>query len=46
MLKDYKEALPIVLKFARLFRTDGSLDGLMVERTHVIKDRDILEFHI
>ncbi|MGE5569839.1 MAG: GTPase [Rhodospirillales bacterium] len=34
------------LKFARLYRSEGSRDGLMVERTHVVEDRDILEFHI
>lgn len=32
-------------KFARLFRADGSVDGLMVERSHVVEDEDILEFH-
>ncbi len=40
--KDFAEHL----KFARLFRIDGSRDGLMVERTHVLEDRDVLEFHI
>ena len=40
--KDFAEHL----KFARLFRINGSRDGLMVERTHVVEDRDILEFHI
>jgi len=34
------------LKFARLFRASGGHDGLMVERTHVVEDGDILEFHI
>jgi hypothetical protein len=34
------------LKFARLFRLSGDRDGLMVERAHVVQDRDILEFHI
>ena len=34
------------LKFARLFRLSGDRDGLMVERSHVVQDRDILEFHI
>jgi hypothetical protein len=34
------------LKFARLFRREGGHDGLAVERTHVAKDEDILEFHI
>jgi ribosome-interacting GTPase 1 len=33
-------------KYARLFRGDGSVDGLMVERTHVVEDEDILEFHM
>ena len=33
------------LKFARLFRLDGARDGLMVERTHVVEDQDVLEFH-
>lgn len=34
------------LKFARLYHVAGGHDGLMVERTHVIEDGDILEFHI
>jgi hypothetical protein len=34
------------LKFARLFRPRGGHDGLAVERTHVVEDEDILEFHI
>ncbi|HOQ43710.1 MAG TPA: 50S ribosome-binding GTPase [Bryobacteraceae bacterium] len=34
------------LKFARLYRTDGNRDGIMVERTYVVEDRDILEFHM
>jgi hypothetical protein len=29
-----------------LFRLAGSRDGLLVERTHLIEDEDILEFHI
>jgi ribosome-interacting GTPase 1 len=33
------------LKFARLFHRDGS-GGLKVERTHVLEDGDILEFHV
>jgi len=33
------------LKFARLFHHDGS-GGLKVERTHVLGDGDILEFHV
>ncbi len=40
--KDFAEKL----KFARLYRVDGDRDGLMVERTYVVEDRDILEFHI
>lgn len=40
--KDFAEHL----KFARLFRASGGHDGLMVERTHVVEDEDILEFHI
>jgi ribosome-interacting GTPase 1 len=34
------------LKFARLWRLSGEPSGLMVDRTHVVEDRDILEFHI
>jgi hypothetical protein len=33
------------LKFARLFRPENVNAGLMVERAHAVKDRDILEFH-
>ena len=40
--KDFAENF----KFARLFHTGGAHDGLMVERTHVVEDGDILEFHI
>ena len=40
--KDFAENL----KYARLFRVDGHRDGLMVERSHVVEDEDILEFHI
>ncbi len=40
--KDFGEKL----KFARLFRVSGDRDGLMVERTHLVEDEDILEFHI
>ncbi len=40
--KDFAEHL----KFARLFRPGGHRDGLMVERTHIVEDEDILEFHI
>jgi len=32
------------LKFARLWR-EGSYDGLMVERTHELQDRDLIEIH-
>lgn len=40
--KDFTEHL----KFARLFRPGGAREGLLVERTHLVEDRDILEFHI
>jgi len=40
--KDFAEHL----KFTRLYRTAGSHEGILVERTHVIEDGDILEFHI
>lgn len=40
--KDFAEHL----KFARLFRREGGHDGMMVERTHLVQDEDILEFHI
>jgi ribosome-interacting GTPase 1 len=40
--KDFGEKL----KFARLFHVSGTRDGMMVERTHVVEDGDILEFHI
>ncbi len=39
--KDFAEHL----KYARLFHLSGG-EGLMVERTHVVEDEDILEFHI
>ena len=32
-------------RYARLFRRPHLHDGLMVERTHVVEDGDILEFH-
>jgi uncharacterized protein len=32
-------------RYARLFRRSHLHDGLMVERTHVVEDGDILEFH-
>ncbi|RPI29292.1 MAG: TGS domain-containing protein [Acidobacteria bacterium] len=32
------------LRFARLWR-EGSYDGLMVERTHQLQDRDLIEIH-
>lgn len=38
--KDFAEHL----KFARLYRS--AAQALMVERTHLIEDRDVLEFHI
>jgi ribosome-interacting GTPase 1 len=40
--KDFAEHL----KYARLFRLAGSRDGLMVERTHLLEDQDILELHV
>jgi ribosome-interacting GTPase 1 len=40
--KDFAEHL----KFARLYRASGEQGGLMVERTHLVEDGDILEFHI
>ena len=40
--KDFAEQL----KFARLFHVSGGRDGLMVDRSHVVEDGDILEFHI
>ena len=40
--KDFAEHM----KYARLFRGSGEREGLMVERTHVVEDADILEFHI
>jgi small GTP-binding protein len=40
--KDFAENL----KFARLYHVSGDRDGLMVERSQVVEDEDILEFHI
>jgi ribosome-interacting GTPase 1 len=40
--KDFAEHM----KYARLFRGSGEREGLMVERTHVVEDADILEFHL
>jgi len=45
--KDFAENL----KFARLFRADHAgahphPDGLMVERSHLVEDGDILELHV
>ena len=40
--KDFAEHL----RFARRFHISHEHDGLMVERAHVVEDRDILEFHI
>lgn len=40
--KDFAEQL----KFARLFHKNGGRNGLPVERSHVLEDGDILEFHI
>ena len=40
--KDFSEHL----KYARLYRASHERDGIMVERTHVVEDGDVLEFHI
>jgi ribosome-interacting GTPase 1 len=40
--KDFAEHLT----FVRLYHVSSAHDGLMVERTHVVEDEDILEFHI
>lgn len=40
--KDFAENL----KYARLYTTHGDRNGMMVERSHVVRDEDILEFHI
>ena len=40
--KDFEEHL----KFARLYGGSHPHEGLRVERTHVVEDGDILEFHI
>ena len=40
--KDFAENL----KFARLYHVSGDREGLMVERSQVVEDQDILEFHI
>lgn len=34
------------LKYARLFHKTRDHDGMMVERTHLVEDQDILEFHM
>lgn len=34
------------LKYARLFNKGQEHGGLMVERSHVVSDQDILEFHV
>ena len=34
------------LKFARLFHASREMEGRMVERSHVVEDEDILEFHV
>jgi small GTP-binding protein len=34
------------LKFARLFHMSSDRDGLMVERSRIVVDEDILEFHL
>jgi ribosome-interacting GTPase 1 len=40
--RDFADAM----KFTRLYHIDGHHSGLMVDRTHVVEDQDILEFHI
>ena len=43
--KDFAEQL----KYARLFRpgaADPTHSGIMVDRHHLVSDRDVLEFHI
>jgi ribosome-interacting GTPase 1 len=40
--KDFAEHL----KFARLFHRTGEHEGMMVDRNYVVRDEDILEFHI
>jgi len=40
--KDFAENL----KYTRLYRAAGDHDAMMVERTHVVEDGDILEFHL
>ncbi len=40
--KDFAENL----KFARLYRLSSDRDGLMVERSHLVEDGDILELHM
>ena len=40
--KDFAEHL----RFARLYRREGGVDGMMVERQHAVQDEDILEFHL
>lgn len=39
--KDFAEKM----KFTRLYHLDGARSGLMVDRTHVVEDEDIFEFH-
>jgi ribosome-interacting GTPase 1 len=40
--KDFAEHL----RFARLYRASHERDGIMVERTHLVEDGDVLEFHL
>ncbi len=40
--KDFAERM----KFTRLYHRDEEQSGLKVERTHVVEDEDIFEFHI
>jgi ribosome-interacting GTPase 1 len=34
------------MKFTRIFHIDGVHSGWKVDRTHVVEDEDILEFHV
>jgi uncharacterized protein len=40
--KDFAESL----KYARLYTVSGERDGMMVDRSQMVRDEDILEFHI
>ena len=39
--KDFAEKM----KYTRLYHRNGEHSGLMVDRTHVVEDEDIFEFH-